>query len=249
LKAVEHDNMLRAARQVVGNKGAPGIDQMAVDELLPYLERHYRELVGSILNDSYRPRPVRRVEIPKPDGGIRLPGVPTVIDRMVQQALAQVLVPIYESVFSDHSYGFRPGRSAQDAVRKALGYYNEGCASVVDLDMAKYFDTINHDKLLTVLKENVDDEGVCNLIRRFLKSGVMIGGLVSPTTQGAPQGGPQSPILSNIYRNCSGASLLRAFSVDESLDEEPLKVKSKLWIPHVGWSSSEEGILIGKAPC
>jgi retron-type reverse transcriptase len=182
LKTVERGSMLGAAGQAVRNKGAPGIDRMAADELVPCLERHYKELVGSILNGSYGPAPVRGVEIPKPDGGVRLPGVPAAVDRMVRQAPAQVPAPVYEPVFSDRGCGFRPGRSARDAVAKALGYYDEGYASLVDLDMAKYFDTISHDKLLTVLKENVDDGGARSLVRRFLKSGVMTGGLVSQTT-------------------------------------------------------------------
>lgn len=198
-KVVAPHNMRSAAEQVVRNKGAPGIDGMAVDELLPYLKKHYHELVGRILNDGYRASPVRRVEIPKPDGGKRLLGIPTVIDRMVQQAIAQVLAPVFEPVFSDHSYGFRPGRSAHDAVRKAYGYYEEGYRHVVDIDMAKYFDTINHDKLMNMLREHVDDKGLCRLIFRFLRSGVMKDGICSPTPQGAPQGGPLSPILSNIY--------------------------------------------------
>jgi group II intron reverse transcriptase/maturase len=211
-KVLSPSNLLSAAHHVYRNKGAPGIDEMTVDELLPYLRVHQNELVGQIGVGSYKPLPVLRVEIPKPDGGIRLLGIPTVQDRMIQQAIAQVLVPIFEPVFSDHSFGFRPGRSAQDAVREAKGYFDEGYAHVVDIDLAKYFDTICHDKLMSMLRETVDDD-VCRLIRKYLKSGVMIGGLYSPTKEGAPQGGPLSPLLSNIY--------LTEF--DKSLEEKGLK--------------------------
>jgi group II intron reverse transcriptase/maturase len=172
---------------------------MKVDALLPYLETRYSELVGRIRKDEYRPVPVQRVEMPKPGGGVRNLGVPTVIDRMVQQAVAQVIVPIYEKVFSDHSYGFRPGRSAHDAIREARGYYEMGYTHVVDIDMAKFFDTLNHDILMSMLKENLDDWQLRRLIFRFLKAGVFIRGLKSPSEEGTPQGGPLSPVLSNIY--------------------------------------------------
>ncbi|MDR1296410.1 MAG: group II intron reverse transcriptase/maturase [Deltaproteobacteria bacterium] len=198
-QALEYDNMRAAAERVISNKGAPGTDKMTVRQLLPYLEKHYEELVEQIRNGGYRPKPVRRVEIPKPDGGVRLLGVPSVVDRMVQQAVAQVIVPIYEPLFSDHSYGFRPERSAHDAVKEAKEYFSEGYNHVVDIDLAKYFDSICHDKLMSMLREVLDDKALRELICKFLKSGVMIGGLVSPTTEGAPQGGPISPVLSNIY--------------------------------------------------
>jgi group II intron reverse transcriptase/maturase len=198
-KVLAYSNMLEAAEHVIRNKGAPGVDGMTVDELLPYLETHYRELVGRILDKTYRPEPVRRVEIPKPDGGVRLLGIPAVIDRMVQQAVAQILVPMTEEIFSEHSYGFRPGRSAHDAIREAKGYFDEGYGHVVDIDLAKYFDSLNHDKLMSMLKEIVGDSRVRWLIFRFLKSGVMINGLVSATDEGSPQGGPISPVISNLY--------------------------------------------------
>jgi group II intron reverse transcriptase/maturase len=147
----------------------------------------------------YKPNPVRRVEIPKPDGGVRLLGVPAVIDRMVQQAVVQVLQPVFEPTFSDSSYGFRPGRSAQQAIQRAKGYYEEGCTWVVDLDLEKFFDTVNHDLLIKMVRKTVKDETIITLIKKFLKSGVMADGLVSQNEQGTPQGGNLSPLLSNIY--------------------------------------------------
>lgn len=172
---------------------------MTVDEMLPYLKEHREELLGALRSGKYKPKAVRRVEIPKPDGGKRKLGVPTVIDRMIQQAIVQVLQPIYEPLFSENSYGFRPKRGAHQAISKALEYYNEGYTQVVDLDLAKYFDTVNHDILIDMLREQIKDERVISLIRKYLKSGVMINGLVSPTTEGTPQGGNLSPLLSNIY--------------------------------------------------
>lgn len=191
--------MNKAYLKVKGNGGSAGIDGMTVDEMLPYLKEHREELLTALRNGKYKPKAVRRVEIPKPDGGKRKLGVPTVIDRMIQQAIVQVLQPIYEPLFSDNSYGFRPKRSAHQAISKALEYYNEGFKQVVDLDLAKYFDTVNHDILIDMLREQIKDERVISLIRKYLKSGVMIDGLVSPTTEGTPQGGNLSPLLSNIY--------------------------------------------------
>ncbi|GHU61699.1 group II intron reverse transcriptase/maturase [Spirochaetia bacterium] len=192
-------NMFDACERVIRNGGAAGVDGMRVEELQPYLIAHYQELSESIRGGWYKPNPVRRVEIPKPDGGKRLLGVPTVIDRMVQQAMVQVLQPIFEQTFSDSSYGFRPGRSAHQAIKRAKGYFEEGYTYVVDLDLEKYFDTVNHDLLIKMVRETVKDEGVITMIKKFLKSGVMVNGLVSQTEQGTPQGGNLSPLLSNIY--------------------------------------------------
>jgi group II intron reverse transcriptase/maturase len=198
-KMLERDNLNLAYKRVVSNKGAAGIDGMTVDGLLPHLREHREELVAAIRGGWYKPSPVRRVEIPKPDGGKRMLGIPTVIDRMVQQALAQVLTPIFEPTFSESSYGFRPGRSAHQAISKTKEYYEQGYKQVVDIDLAKYFDTVNHDMLLNKIREHVEDEAVINLIKKFLKSGVMLDGIASPTTEGVPQGGPLSPLCSNIY--------------------------------------------------
>ena len=181
------------------NGGAAGIDGMTITEMLPYLAEHREELLDSLRGGWYKPKPVRRVEIPKPDGGVRQLGVPTVIDRMVQQALHQVLQPIFEETFSDSSYGFRPGRNAHQAIKRAKEYYEQGYTHVVDIDLAKYFDTVNHDFLTDRVREQVKDERVIKLIRKFLKSGVMLDGLFSPTNEGTPQGGNLSPLLSNIY--------------------------------------------------
>jgi group II intron reverse transcriptase/maturase len=198
------DTMFNACERVEKNSGAAGVDGKRVEEPQPYLIKHYRELAMSNEGGWYKPAPVRRVEIPKPDGGKRQLGIPTVIDRMVQQALVQVLQPIFEQTFSDSSYGFRPGRSAHQAIERAKGYYEEGYAYVVDLDLEKYFDTVNHDLLIKKVRETVKDEGVITLIKKFLKSGVMAEGIVSQrelglTSAGMPQGGNLSPLLSNIY--------------------------------------------------
>jgi RNA-directed DNA polymerase len=198
-KILQRDNLNAAYKRVKQNGGAAGIDGMTVDEMLPYLKEHKEELLESIRNGSYKPQPVRRVEIPKPDGGKRMLGVPTVIDRMVQQAMVQVVQPMFEKTFSDSSYGFRPKRSAQQAIKRAKEYYEQGYTQVVDLDLSKYFDTVNHDLLTGMVRKQIKDETVIKLIRKFLKSGVMANGIVSRTEEGTPQGGNLSPLLSNIY--------------------------------------------------
>ena len=192
------DNLNMAYKRVKKNKGSHGVDGMTVKELLPYLTEHGAELRESILTGKYKPQPVRRVEIPKPDGGIRLLGIPTVVDRVIQQATAQILTPIYEKKFSNSSYGFRPGRSAQQAIEQSRKYINEGNTWTVDIDLAKYFDTVNHDKLIRLISNDVKDGRVISLIRKFLVSGVMINGVVIETEEGTPQGGNLSPLLSNI---------------------------------------------------
>lgn len=196
---IDRNNLNMAYKRVKQNGGAAGVDGMTVDEMLSYLKEHNGRIVEEIRGGKYKPKPVRRVEIPKPDGGVRMLGVPTVIDRMVQQALVQVLQPIFETTFSESSYGFRPGRSAQQAVKQAKKYYEEGYTRVVDIDLAKYFDTVNHDLLIVMVKAKVKSEIITKLIRAFLKSGVMENGIVKATGEGTPQGGNLSPLLSNIY--------------------------------------------------
>ena len=198
-KILSEENLNEAVKRVKANKGACGIDKMPVSELDEYFRKHKEEIKTSIMEMKYRPLPVRRVYIPKSNGKTRPLGIPTAVDRVVQQATAQVLSQIYDESFSDNSYGFRPKRSAHEAIDKVLNYLNEGCEWVIDLDIEKYFDTVNHDKLISILREKVNDKTTLHLIRSFLRAGVMEKGLTSPTEIRVPQGGPLSPILSNIY--------------------------------------------------
>ena len=198
-KILSEENLNEAVKRVKTNKGACGIDKMPVSKLDEYFKAHKEEIKTSIMEMKYRPLPVRRVYIPKPNGKKRPLGIPTAVDRVVQQATAQVLSQIYDESFSDNSYGFRPKRSAHEAIDKVLNYLNEGCEWVIDLDIEKYFDTVNHDKLISILREKVNDKTTLHLIRSFLRAGVMEKGLTSPTEIGVPQGGPLSPIFSNIY--------------------------------------------------
>lgn len=195
------DNLNRAYKRVKANKGKPGVDGMTVKEALPYLREHQKELTGRILKGKYTPSPVRRVEIPKPEGGVRKLGIPTVIDRTIQQAIAQQLIPIYEPLFIETSYGYRPDKSAKDAILKVKEYAGKGYTYAVSLDLSKYFDTLNHELLINLLRKNVEDERVVQLIKRYLKSGVMENGVVIDTEEGSPQGGNLSPLLANIYLN------------------------------------------------
>jgi len=200
-KILDRDNLNSAFKRVKSNKGSHGVNGMKVDELLSFLKQNGDSIKKAIISGNYKPSPVRRVEIPKPEGGVRLLGIPTVLDRLLQQAMAQVLSPIFEEEFSDNSYGFRPNRSAKDAILKAKAYIEEGNKWVVDIDLAKYFDTVNHDKLLSLVSRKVKDKRVLGLIRKYLNSGVMINGLKINTDEGCPQGGPLSPLLSNIMLN------------------------------------------------
>ena len=195
------DNFNRAYKRVKANKGAPGIDGMTIAEALPYLKEHQQEITDRIYRGKYTPSPVRRVEIPKPDGGVRKLGIPTVIDRTLQQAITQQLVPIYEPLFAEGSYGYRPNRSAKDAILKVKEYAEQGYTFAVVLDLSKYFDTLNHEILINLLRKNVEDERVVQLIKRYLKSGVMKNGVVIDTEEGSPQGGNLSPLLANVYLN------------------------------------------------
>lgn len=200
-RVVERKNMTAAYSHVVSNKGAAGIDRMSVKDLKAHLNKHWAAIKESILNGTYHPQPVLRVEIPKPNGGKRLLGIPTVTDRLIQQSLHQILSLIFDPEFSENSYGFRPKKSAQQAIRKAKTYQMEGKRWVVDMDLAKFFDEVNHDKLMSLIAKKVKDKKILLLIRRYLQAGVMIDGLVSPNEKGTPQGGNLSPLLSNIMLN------------------------------------------------
>ena len=195
------DNLNRAYRQVKANKGSGGIDKMDVEHLLPYLRSHKVEIVESLLDGKFRPNPVRRVEIPKDGGKMRQLGIPTVVDRVIQQAIAQVLGLVYEPKFSDGSYGFRPGRSAHQALRRAQEIINDGYKYCIDLDLEKFFDTVNQSKLVQLLSDTIKDGRVVSLIHKYLRAGAMIGHKFEETEHGVPQGGPLSPILSNIMLN------------------------------------------------
>ena len=194
----ERENLKEALRRVKANKGSAGIDRMTVDGIADYLKQHWPAIREQLLSGTYQPKPVRRVEIPKPDGGVRKLGIPTVLDRFIQQAVMQVLQRQWDPTFSDHSYGFRPGRSAHQAVAQAQRYIAEGHSWCVDLDLEKFFDRVNHDKLMGQIAKRVGDKRLLKLIRAFLNAGVMENGLVSPSVEGTPQGGPLSPLLSNL---------------------------------------------------
>ena len=197
-KMCERENLERAWQRVRGNKGAPGVDGMTIDYAKSYLREHWPDIRSQLLAGAYRPQPVKRVEIPKPDGGVRKLGVPCVVDRLIQQALLQVLQKRWDPTFSEHSYGFRPGRSAHQAVAQAQRYVAEGYSVVVDLDLEKFFDRVNHDGLMARVAARLADKRVLKLIRAFLNAGVMEDGLVRPVDEGTPQGGPLSPLLSNL---------------------------------------------------
>jgi RNA-directed DNA polymerase len=192
------ENLNAAMAKVIANGGAPGVDGMRVRRLEKYVEHHRERITQELLTGTYRPQPVKRVEIPKPDGGVRKLGIPTAMDRMIQQAILQVLSPRWDETFSDNSFGFRPGRSAHQAVSQAQKYLEEGYAWVVDMDLEKFFDRVNHDVLMSRLARRVEDKRLLKLIRAFLNSGVMIDGLTEATPEGTPQGGPLSPLLSNL---------------------------------------------------
>ena len=200
-KILDKDNLNRAYKRVKANKGAPGVDGMTIEAALPWLRENNHELVERIRKGKYTPSPVRRVEIPKPDGGMRKLGIPTVIDRIIQQAMLQQLMPIYEPLFSENSFGYRPGRGAKDAIFRIKEYIEQGYTRAVVLDLSKYFDTLNHTILLNQLRKQVKDERVVQMVKRYLKSGVMENGVVTETEEGSPQGGNLSPLLANVYLN------------------------------------------------
>src|SRR3981189_2678365 len=194
----ERANLKEALRQVRGNKGSAGVDRMTVDQLGDYLKQHWPAIREQLLNGTYEPKPVRRVEIPKPDGGVRKLGIPTVLDRFIQQAMMQVLQRRWNSTFSQHSYGFRPRRSAHHAVAQAQQYIAQGYSWVIDLDLEKFFDRVNHDKLMGQIAKRIEDKRVLKLTGVVMKAGALGIGLVSPSGEGTPQGGPLSPLLSNL---------------------------------------------------
>jgi RNA-directed DNA polymerase len=197
-QVVDLENMRMAIKRVVNNKGVGGTDKMHVQEVRGYLNQHWKEISQQLLNGTYEPKPVRRVEIPKSDGGMRELGIPTVVDRVIQQAINQVLTPIFDPIFSDNSFGFRPGRSAVQAIQQAREYVHEGYDIVVDIDLEKFFDKVNHDILMNKFEQRVTDKIMCTIVRKYLKAGVMINGVCWSRDEGTPQGGPLSPLLSNI---------------------------------------------------
>lgn len=197
-RILARENMILAMKRVIRNKGSHGIDGMRVDELRPYIIENWHSIRQKLLEGRYKPSPVRRVEIPKPDGGVRLLGIPTVLDRLIQQAIAQELNKIYDPTFSESSYGFRPNKSAKQAILKAREYINEGNKWVVDMDLEKFFDKVNHDILMERLSRKIKDKRMLKLIRAYLESGVMLNGIKINSEEGTPQGGPLSPLLTNI---------------------------------------------------
>ena len=207
------ENLNRAYKKVIANKGASGIDKVTVEELGKYIRGNKEEIIKSLRNRTYFPKPVRRVYIPKSNGKKRPLGIPTVLDRTIQQAIAQPISDIYEKVFSEYSYGFRPNRSCHDAITQALKYLNSGYEWVVDIDIEQFFDKVNHDKLIQILREQVNDSSVLNLIRKYLRAGVMEKGIIKATKTGVPQGGPISVILSNVYLD----------KLDKELEERGLR--------------------------
>lgn len=243
---LSRDNLNKAYKQVKRNHGASGIDGMTVEDALPWLREHKEELLQSIRNGSYRPNPVRRKEIPKPDGsGVRKLGIPTVVDRVIQQAIAQKLQPIFEPLFSDGSYGYRPKRSAQQAIRKVKEYAEQGYTHAVEVDLSKYFDTLNHEMLMNLLRKQIHDKRVLELIKRYLKSGVMENGVVGKTEEGSPQGGPLSPLLANIYLNEYDQKMeRRGVKVIRYADDIVVLAKSKRAAQHLLESSRK--LLEGK---
>ena len=227
-RILSRENLNRAYKRVKANKGAPGIDGMTVEDALPWLREHREELLEQIRSGKYKPQPVRRKEIPKPDGGVRQLGIPTVIDRVIQQAIAQQLTPIFEPKFIDGSYGYRPNRSAQQAIRKVKEYAEEGYITAVEIDLSKYFDTLNHELLMNMVREEVRDKRVTDLIKKYLKSGVFTEGLLVKTEEGSPQGGPLSPLLANMYLNKYDQEMTRrGVKVIRYADDIVILAKSK----------------------
>lgn len=224
----ERDNLMKAYERVVRNKGAAGVDDIGVQEFKAHLQRHWPSIKGHLMAGTYVPNAVRRVDIPKPQGGTRMLGIPTLTDRLIQQALHQILSPLFEPTFSDSSYGFRPGKSAHQAVKAAQRYISEGKRFVVDLDLSQFFDRVNHDILMGLVSTKVRDPRVLLLIRRYLEAGMMEGGLIQPRLEGTPQGGPLSPLLSNILLTELDRELeKRGHSFCRFADDSNVYVRSK----------------------
>lgn len=227
-EVLERNNMLLALKRVISNKGSHGVDGMKIDELREHIKKHWDTIKAKILESKYNPSPVRRVEIPKVDGGVRLLGIPTVQDRLIQQAIAQVLSRIYEPLFSNNSFGFRPRRGAKDAVTKSKQYINEGNRCVIDMDLEKFFDKVNHDILMGKLEKKIKDKRLLSLIRKYLKSGILINGVSVTSAEGTPQGGPLSPLLANIMLDELDKELeKRGHKFCRYADDNNVYVKSK----------------------
>ena len=227
-EVLERNNMLLALNRVISNKGSHGVDGMKIDELREHIKKHWDTIKAKILESKYNPSPVRRVEIPKVDGGVRLLGIPTVQDRLIQQAIAQVLSRIYEPLFSNNSFGFRPRRGAKDAVTKSKQYINEGNRWVIDMDLEKFFDKVNHDILMGKLEKKIKDKRLLSLIRKYLKSGILINGVSVTSAEGTPQGGPLSPLLANIMLDELDKELeKRGHKFCRYADDNNVYVKSK----------------------
>ena len=227
-EVLERNNMLLALKRVISNKGSHGVDGMKIDELREHIKKHWDTIKSKILESKYNPSPVRRVEIPKVDGGVRLLGIPTVQDRLIQQAIAQILSRIYEPLFSNNSFGFRPRRGAKDAVTKSKQYINEGNRWVIDMDLEKFFDKVNHDILMGKLEKKIKDKRLLSLIRKYLKSGILINGVSVTSAEGTPQGGPLSPLLANIMLDELDKELeKRGHKFCRYADDNNVYVKSK----------------------
>ena len=227
-KILDRDNLNLAFKNVKANKGASGIDELSIEETEKFIKEHKNQIVWQLYNRKYQPQPVRRVEIPKPNGGVRKLGIPTVLDRVIQQAMVQVLSPMFEPYFSEYSYGFRPNRCCQMAIIKALEYFNDGYDWIVDIDLEKFFDNVPHDRLLRMVSDVVKDGNVVSLVNKFLKAGVMIQGNYEDTVIGTPQGGPLSPLLSNIMLNKLDKELeARGLHFTRYADDTIILVKSE----------------------
>ena len=227
-RILSRENLLLAMKRVISNKGSHGVDGMKIDELREHIKKHWDTIKAKILESKYNPSPVRRVEIPKVDGGVRLLGIPTVQDRLIQQAIAQVLSRIYEPLFSNNSFGFRPRRGAKDAVTKSKQYINEGNRWVIDMDLEKFFDKVNHDILMGKLEKKIKDKRLLSLIRKYLKSGILINGVSVTSAEGTPQGGPLSPLLANIMLDELDKELeKRGHKFCRYADDNNVYVKSK----------------------